>query len=210
MQTSTKTSTQSEKMEHSVSDECQVPIMPHPPSYASTLVPLEPLTPSGPVIEETSTPASPVGPMTGDKHVVLPAELINIPSTSDSITAPQLPSAPVEPFTPVLTSTTDPEANTTPPITDSLASSFEPVVLQNELLVTESTTPSSPDLPVETSPSPASIPNSSCSAVVLLDEMSSNAIDASGESPVSCLAPVEKPVVPSVSEQVFPSQTHGN
>ncbi|XP_056308310.1 coiled-coil-helix-coiled-coil-helix domain containing 3b isoform X2 [Danio aesculapii] len=208
VQTSTKSSMQSEKTERSVPDERHVPIMPHPPSYVSTLVPSEPPTHSVPVNEETSTPASPVGPPTGDEHVVLPAELINIPSTSDSITPPELPNAPVEPFTPVLTLTTDPEANTTPPITGSLGSSVEPVVVQNELLVTESTTSSSPDLPVETSPFPTSIPDSSSSAVVLPDEMSSSAIEAFGESPVSCLSPVEEPVVPSVSDQVFPSQMH--
>ncbi|XP_073797899.1 coiled-coil-helix-coiled-coil-helix domain containing 3b isoform X1 [Danio rerio] len=208
VQTSTKTSTQSENTKRSVPDERQVPIMPHPPSYASALVSSEPPASSVPVIEETSTPASPVGHTTGDAHVVLPAEPINIPSTSDSITPPQLPSAPVEPFTPVLTTTTDPESNTTRPITDSLASSVEPVVVQNEGLVAESTTLWSSDLPVENSHFPASIPDSSSSTVVLLDETSSNAMDVSGESPVSCLMPVEEPVVPSISGQVFPSQAH--
>ncbi|XP_073797902.1 coiled-coil-helix-coiled-coil-helix domain containing 3b isoform X4 [Danio rerio] len=70
VQTSTKTSTQSENTKRSVPDERQVPIMPHPPSYASALVSSEPPASSVPVIEETSTPASPVGHTTVEEPVV--------------------------------------------------------------------------------------------------------------------------------------------
>lgn len=77
VQTSTKTSTQSEKTKRSVPDERQVPIMPHPPWYASALVSSEPPASSVPVIEETSTPASPEEPTTVEEPVV--------PSISDQV-----------------------------------------------------------------------------------------------------------------------------
>ncbi|XP_058623973.1 coiled-coil-helix-coiled-coil-helix domain containing 3b isoform X2 [Onychostoma macrolepis] len=191
-QASTKSSTQSTPavaplVEQLVPGEHHGPIIPHPPSYASTLVPppvSEPITPFVPLVpgtEKTSAPPSPENfpnpPPTGDEHVailvpdpqpaVLPAEPINVPSqvSSEPLTAPSPP--------PAITS--EPVAIPPPPTTDPLTepvtsteSSVEPVIVSSEPIATPSsptlaaqpTSGESMDLPVEpeVSSSPISIP----------------------------------------------------
>lgn len=143
-------------IECSVPDERHVPIMPHSPSYASTLVPpplSEPITPLvPPVTEETSTPLSsvespggpPIPPPAGNEHVVVPdpqpgsanilvpdpqpAEPINAPSQvlSEPITAPPL----VEPTSaPVDPLTPPPVAtSTSEPVTIPPSPTIDPLI----------------------------------------------------------------------------------
>uniref|UniRef100_A0A8C2Q2P5 Coiled-coil-helix-coiled-coil-helix domain containing 3b n=1 Tax=Cyprinus carpio TaxID=7962 RepID=A0A8C2Q2P5_CYPCA len=156
-QASPKSSTQSTApvappAERLVPGEHHVSIIPHPPSYASTLVPppvSEPITPFVSLVtgtEETSTPPSnhlkspeslPNPPPTGDEHVVIlvpdpqpavpPAEPINAPSTvsSESITA----SPRIKPLTPPpsITSSTEPVAIPPSPTTDPLTEPVTPI-----------------------------------------------------------------------------------
>ncbi|KTG38786.1 hypothetical protein cypCar_00033768 [Cyprinus carpio] len=156
-QASPKSSTQSTApvappAERLVPGEHHVPIIPHPPSYASTLVPppvSEPITHFVPLVtgtEETSAPPSnhlkspeslPNPPPTGDEHVVIlvpdpqpavpPAEPINAPSavSSESLTA----SPRIEPLTPPpsITSSTEPVAIPPSPTTDPLTEPVTPI-----------------------------------------------------------------------------------
>ncbi|XP_026058197.1 mucin-17-like isoform X2 [Carassius auratus] len=155
-QASPKSSTQSTApvappVERLVPGEHQVPIIPHPPSYASTLVPppvsvpIKPFVPLVTGTEETSAPPSnlvkspeslPNPPPTGDEHVailvpdpqpaVLPAEPINSPSpvSSEPITA----SPRVEPVTPIGSSVEPltPIGSSVEPVTP-IGSSVEPL-----------------------------------------------------------------------------------
>lgn len=179
LQASTKSSSQSTPpvappVERLVPGEHHGPIIPHPPSYASTLVPppvSEPITPFVTLVtgtEETSVPPSPESlpnrPPTGDEHVailvpdpqpaVLPAEPINVSSqvSSEPLTAASLVDPSVEPLTPPPAITSEPVTIPPPPTTDQLTepvtyieSFVEPVIVSSE--PTEPiATPSSPAL----------------------------------------------------------------
>ncbi|XP_043083799.1 coiled-coil-helix-coiled-coil-helix domain containing 3b isoform X2 [Puntigrus tetrazona] len=160
LQSSTKSSTQSTApitppVERLVPGEHHVPIIPHPPSYASTLVPppvSEPITPFVPLtgIEETSAPPSPESlpnpPPTGDERAAIlvpdpqPAEPISVASQvpSEPLASPSLVSPSVEPLTPLPAITSEPVAippspDTLEPVT-SIETSVEPVIVSSEPL----------------------------------------------------------------------------
>ncbi len=166
-QASTKSSTQSTPpvappVERFVPGEHHGPIIPHPPSYTSTLVPppvSEPITPLVTGTDETSAPPSPESlpnpPPTGDEHVLvpepqlaaLPAEPIHAPSqmSTEPLTAPSLVDPGVEPLTPPTAVTSEPVSIPPPPSTDpltapvtSIESSVEPVIASSEPIETPS------------------------------------------------------------------------
>uniref|UniRef100_A0A671NYJ3 Coiled-coil-helix-coiled-coil-helix domain containing 3b n=1 Tax=Sinocyclocheilus anshuiensis TaxID=1608454 RepID=A0A671NYJ3_9TELE len=217
-QATTKSSTQSttvaSPVERLVSGELHVPIIPHPPSYASTLVPPPPLSepvtpfvPLVPVTEETSAPPSPVKspeglptpPPTGDEHVailvpdsqpvVLPADPMNVPSqeSSEPLTASPLVEPSIEHLTP-------------PP---TITSTAEPITLSSCNLAAQPTAGKLSDLPVDPETSPSTISISAPIPSVLEES-------AVSSGSVPHLPQVEEPVAPSFIDQleVFPPQTH--
>uniref|UniRef100_A0A671K6Y1 Vegetative cell wall protein gp1-like n=1 Tax=Sinocyclocheilus anshuiensis TaxID=1608454 RepID=A0A671K6Y1_9TELE len=239
-QASPKSSTQSTApvappVERWVPGEHRVPIIPHPPSYANTLVPppvSEPITPLVTGTEETSAPPSnvespeslPNPPPTGDEHVAIlvpdpqPAVPINAPSpvSSEPITASPRVEPGVEPLTPppAITSTTEPVAippsPTTDPLTEpvtSIESSVEPVTPIESSV--------EPVTPMESTVEPSDLEESavsqsgSASSVVLPDEMPCKmqmGPISTGDPAVPCVHLVEEPVVPQL--EVFLLQTH--
>uniref|UniRef100_A0A8C1SIU0 Coiled-coil-helix-coiled-coil-helix domain containing 3b n=1 Tax=Cyprinus carpio TaxID=7962 RepID=A0A8C1SIU0_CYPCA len=226
-QASPKSSTQSTApvappAERLVPGEHHVPIIPRPPSYASTLVPppvLEPITPFVPLVtgtEETSAPPSnhlkspeslPNPPPTGDELVVIlvpdpqpavpPAEPINAPSTvsSEPITA----SPRIEPLTPPpsITSSTEPFAIPPSPTTDPLTEPVTPIASSVEA-VTPIGSPVEAVTPIGSPVEPVTPIGSSVEPV--------RHIESSFEPVTPIGSSVEEPVTPQL--EVFPLQTH--
>uniref|UniRef100_A0A672NFV9 Coiled-coil-helix-coiled-coil-helix domain containing 3b n=1 Tax=Sinocyclocheilus grahami TaxID=75366 RepID=A0A672NFV9_SINGR len=212
-QASPKSSTQSTApvappVERWVPGEHRVPIIPHPPSYASTLVPppvSEPITPLVTGTEETPAPPSnvespeslPNPPPTGDEHVailvpdpqpaVLPAEPINTPSpvSSEPITASPRVEPGVEPLTPppVITSTTEPVAIPPSPTTDPLTEPVTPIESSVE-----------PVTPIESSVEPVTPIESSVEPVTPIESLVEPVTPI--ESTVEPVTPIESTAEP--------------